>query len=349
MIKKKYRKLCIKKITGSIQESEEQLLVSWLSESNENNIEFEKLKKVWSLSVQIDLPETVDTDLEWARLNEKLKIIENNTNVKSSILKRFSPAQDFFIPKLKPILVSALALFIVAIGIYIFNKSEPKPELNIVATTNNEQKSIQLPDGSTVHLNSSSSIEFLSLNDGARKLFNGEERKVALKGEAFFSVTKNNHPFIITTANAKITVLGTKFDVLSRDKNTRVVVKEGKVKFSQKSNSRGINLSKDQLSIINKNSVPTKPKVVDSGYFLGWMNGNMVFYRTHLDEIAADLNRRFHVNISLSNESLKDFTLTGSFKNSDADSTLSMICLALGLDYEKQNNRYIIKEKSFVR
>ena len=172
---------------------------------------------------------------------------------------------------------------------------------------------------------------------------------VSLKGEAYFSVAKNGKPFTITTENAKITVLGTKFDVLTRDENTRVVVNEGRVSFSPKMNLEGVYLSKNQMSIINKNSEPTKPKDVDSDFFLSWMKGDMVFYRTPLNEISGDLKRRFNINISLKSDTLKKYTLTGSFKNNNADSTLSMICLALGLDFEKQNDSYIIKAKDIVR
>ncbi len=349
MISEKYQRLCVKEITGNIKENEKRLLEVWLADSDKNRREFEKLKETWSASGHVELPDTIDVNMEWAKINEKLKMIDSNNAVKSSYFKRLSPIQDFFIPKLKPILVTAFALFIVAIGIYFFNRNFPEPQLNIITTSNNEYKNIELPDGSTVYLNSGSSIEFLSQSEGSQKIFDKGKRNVSLKGEAFFSVTKNNNPFIITTGNAKITVLGTKFDVLSRDENTRVVVKEGRVNFSQKTNSKGINLSKDQLSIINKDSEPSKPKEVDSGYFLGWMHGNLVFYRTPLNEITADLERRYNINISLGDDSLKDYTLTGSFKNNNADSTLSIICLALGLDFEKQNNRYIIKEKDFVR
>ena len=348
MINEKYQKLCLKEITGNITEPEKHLLQAWLAESDENKREFEKLKDIWAVPSIGELPDTINMNMEWTKLNEKLKLMDNANSKESSFFKKLSPTRDFFIPKLKPILVGTFVLFITAIAIYIFNKNVPEPQLNIITTSNNEYKNFQLPDGSTVYLNSGSSIKFLSRSEGSQKMFDNGKRNVSLKGEAFFSVTKNNNPFIITTANARITVLGTKFDVLSRNENTRVVVKEGKVNFSQKINSKGTDLIKDQLSCIKKDSGPSEPKAVDAGYFLGWMHGNIVFYRTPLSEIMSDLERHYNVNISLGNDSLKSYTLTGSFKNSSADSTLSMICLALGLDFEKQNNRYIIEQKDFT-
>ena len=250
---------------------------------------------------------------------------------------------------LKPALVSFFILGIIAAGIIFVNRDVVKPRLNLVSTSNNEYKNIKLPDGSIVFLNSGSSIKFLVKSEGENRAFNNGERKITLSGEAFFSVTKNKNPFIITTENAKITVLGTKFDVLSRGENTRVVVKEGKVSFSPKNiKDKGIYLTKDQLSTISKNSEPTVPNEVDAGYFLGWMKGNLVFYRTPVKEIVRDLEKRYNINISFKADSLSNNTLTGSFKNNNADSAVSMVCVALGLDFEKQNDTYIIKQKNYI-
>ncbi len=343
MINKRYQELCIKEISGNITGNEKQVLDNWLADSDENKKEFENLKEIWAgANFNESLP-AIDIDMEWSRLNERIRSFEK-PGVRESFIGRIFSLRS---PVLKPALVSIFILSIIAIGILFLNRDVSKPQLNIVSTSNNEYKNIKLPDGSTVYLNSESNIKFLSKSNGDRKVFSNSERKIILSGEAFFSVTKNKNPFIITTENAKITVLGTKFDVLSRDDNTRVVVKEGKVNLSPKDMSnKGIYLIKDQLGTINKNAEPTSPKEVDAGYFLGWMTGNLVFYRTPVQEIITDLERRYNVNISLQADSLKNYTLTGSFKNNDADSAVSMVCLALGLDFEKQNENYIIKSKN---
>ncbi len=347
MINKQYQKLCIKEITGNITQNEKYLLDNWLADSDDNKKEFEKIKDIWAVNYYSELPASIDIDMEWTKLNEKIRTFDKQGVKETFWGKSFSLG---FVPKLRPILVGVFVLFAVVIGIYLLNQDVSKPILNVINTSNKEYKEIQLPDGSTVHLNSCTRIKYLTKSDGDRKIFNNGDRKVILNGEAFFSVTKNKKPFIITTENAKITVLGTKFDVLSRDKNTRVVVKEGKVNFSTKDmNAKAIYLTKDQLSTINKNSEPTLPRQVDAGYFLGWMNGSIIFYRTSISEIARDLERRYNIKISLPVDSLNNYTLTGSFKNSDADSAVSMVCLALGLDFEKQNDNYIIKIKNILQ
>ena len=345
MINNQYQWLCIKEITGNISGNEKEILDNWLADSNENRNEYEKLKETWTVSGFNESLPSFDIDMEWTILNERLRRSEK-PGVKESFIEKFFPLQSSI---LKPALVSIFILGIIAIGIISLNRDVVKPKLNMVSTSNNEYKNIKLPDGSIVYLNSGSSIKFLAESEGEKKVFSNDERKITLSGEAFFSVTKDKNPFIITTENARIIVLGTKFDVLSRDENTRVVVKEGKVSFSPKNiNRKGIYLTKDQLSTISKNLEPTTPKEVDAGYFLGWMKGNLVFYRSPVKDILRDLERRYNINISYQADSLINNTLTGSFKNSSADSAVSMVCIALGLDFEKQNDNYIIKQKNLV-
>ena len=336
-----YKELCIKKITGNISEEEKLTLERWLTLSDENENEYRKLKEIWNASEGPDFSGSVDVNIEWIKLNDKLRIFENNKRVKESFFRQVFPA----FPKLKPILLTLSILLLALIGIYLFNRNVPESQLNLIITANKEQKNIRLPDGSFVYLNSSSSIEFLSQSNGSNNIFKNEERKVKLKGEAYFSVTRNNHPFIITTENAVITVLGTKFDVLSGDRRTRVVVKEGNVKVEQKKVFKSVYLSKNQLCTVVKNSEPSKPENVDPGYFLGWMKGNLVFYHTPLNEIKQEFEKFYNIKVTVTDDSLDKLTLTGSIKNSSADSSLSMVCLALGLDFQKQNGSYIIKTK----
>lgn len=67
--------------------------------------------------------------------------------------------------------------------------------------------SVELPDGTEVVLNSSSSLRYPSR-------FADDKREVKLVGEAFFSVAKDEKKFIVGTLNnSKIVVHGTEFNV----------------------------------------------------------------------------------------------------------------------------------------
>jgi transmembrane sensor len=88
-----------------------------------------------------------------------------------------------------------------------------------VFATKSERQTLQLPDGSVVHLEKGSSITF-------PEYFGKKNREVTLKGEAFFEINHDaKHPFIISSSLINTTVLGTSFNMEVHEGNmARVVV-----------------------------------------------------------------------------------------------------------------------------
>jgi transmembrane sensor len=342
---KQFRNLCIKAVTGNINEAEKAVLDKWLAESDEYAKEYEKIKTVWSFSSLEGIPEIPDIEGEWKTLSSRLELDRMDPKVKvSTANKIYTYIQSLFIPRLKPITAGAFAVLLLIVSILILNKETPIPQVKkIVTTVNKEQKQIHLSDGSSVLLNSGSSIEFL-------ETFSNKLREVHLEGEAFFSINKDGRPFIVTTSNSKTTVLGTEFNIWARDGKTRIIVKEGKVNLTRiNTNTKGVNLGKGQLSTVMENKEPTSPEDVNPNYLLGWMEGKLVFNHTPLNEITDELERFYNVKLNLENKNLNIYTLTGLFENTEIDSVLTMICLTLDLDYEKQESGYLIKSKSTVK
>jgi transmembrane sensor len=335
-----YRELCIKAVTENINKVEEQILNSWLAESEHNKNEYEEIKNIWANSAPPKVAQIPDIDAEWIALNIRIENTRKEKTEKDSILSKiFTNTQPIFINKWKPVSGFAVGLIFLAVGIFYFNHQPPTPQILTSSTANNEHRLIQLAEGSTVLLNGNSTLKY-------NQTFEGDVREVSLSGEAFFSITKDTRPFIVTTSNAKTTVLGTKFDVWSRNEKTRVFVKEGRVNLASKDeNNSGVILSRNQLSVIKNNFKPTIPESVESSFLLGWIENKLIFDHTPLNEILDELERYYNVKFSLSNENLKTNTLTGSFKCKDVDSVLTMICLALDLSYDKQNDGYVIKTK----
>ncbi len=335
-IKPNYLNLCIRSLTGNINEVEDELLKKWLDESNANRTEFNKIKKIWDESLIYKETEVPDVEDEW---NEFYKIINVDgreskkhnivTDIRNLILRR----------KLKPVFALAVVILFLFAIFFVLNKNKSTPVTNIVSTASNENKQILLPDGSRVTLNSESKIIF-------PETFQDNVREVKLNGEAFFSVAKEKIPFEVSTSNAKATVLGTQFDVWSRGGKTKVIVKEGIVKVSPKEESnKSIMLTKNQLSIVSGYQKPTIPESINTGFLLGWIQGNLVFDKTPLYSVTGELEKHYNVPITIKEDTLRNYILTGSFKNISIDSVLSMICLALDIKYVKQNGIYFIKSK----
>ena len=345
---KNHLKLCVKEITGSISASEKMQLENWLTESDANRKEYENLKIIWKSSrvnmqnsfSKNDL-ELLDMDTEWDNLQSRLNLGNNKNAVKGSVSnKRFQFIDGMFGNNLKPILGTAVAILILITSLLLWNRGDYTTKTKTVSTTNREHLRVDLPDGSIAELNSASSISFW-------ETFTDSIREVRLKGEAFFSVSKSTKPFIVRTENARTKVLGTKFNVWARGEITRVIVKEGRVNLiPNDGRANGVTLSQNQISSVTKNQQPTSPEHINADMLLGWLSGKLVFVQTPLGEIIGEIERYYDVRISLTNDEMKDYTVTGSFNNTDADSVIAMICLTLNLDHKKVNNGYLIETKN---
>lgn len=335
----KFQKLCIKKLTGNISSDEEQLLNKLAAESNEYKQEFERIKSLWERSANYKIPGIPDVEDEWNVLYERVKDGMIRKGTRGSVFDEIFPSiKSLFSPRWKPSFSTVLAIILLFAGIFIWNYEHREPKLITALTGNKETKEVILSDGTVVELNSGSSIQYL-------EKFDSNIREVKLNGEAFFSVTKNSAPFVVVTENAKVSVLGTKFDVYTRGEKTQVIVKEGKVNLSQKESNAGVYLTRNQLSSVVKNYNPDSPKEVDADYALGWINGRLIFNQTPLKDIVDELQRYYDVNISVDENGLTGNTLSGSFNSRDVDSAMAMICLTMNLDYEKHGNSILIRSK----
>lgn len=112
--------------------------------------------------------------------------------------------------------------------IYSNQKSLSLPgKTNTVSTANGETYRLRLPDGSSVWLNSASSLTFCTLlNDNGKRV-------VQLTGEAYFEIVKDKkHPFIVKTGKQNVEVLGTHFNINSYNDEPAIVTTllEGSVK-----------------------------------------------------------------------------------------------------------------------
>ncbi|MCY7291235.1 MAG: FecR family protein, partial [Ferruginibacter sp.] len=249
------------------------------------------------------------------------------------------------IPKKKRLLFAAvtcvLLVSLVLIGIYNNKESNTSVANKIakseVSTKKGSRTKVQLPDGTTVWLNSSSKLTYDNQNFG--KLI----REVSLSGEAYFDVVKNKaKPFIIHTAKMDIKVLGTVFNVkcYPGEKTTETSLIHGSVEVTLNDRQEKIMLKPNEKLIFNtlqnqskkidavtnhlKISEKEKPIIELSHLTIypldnsivetGWKENKLVFRNESLDEIALKMERWYGVSILISNEDLKNELITGSFE-----------------------------------
>ena len=162
-------------------------------------------------------------------------------------------------------------------------------ELTEVLIDKGEKRKLILSDGTQVFLDSGSVFSF-------PQKFSRENRKVYLNGEAYFKVPlEKKRAFWVYANHAVIKVMGTEFNVRAwnRTQKVKVAVANGKVTLGlKKSDSRSeILISKGQFSVLPEKGKPSEPISDDIDKHLGWINRDVVFDNTTLQEVLNQLER----------------------------------------------------------
>ena len=210
------------------------------------------------------------------------------------------------------------------------------PQMETFTTENGEITNVTLPDDSEVTLNAGTKIVY----SGNR--FN-THRKVQLTGEAYFKVSKGN-TFSVITTEGTIKVLGTTFNVRSRDKKLSVFCYTGKVKVSDYFTS--VYLSKGEKTAKLPGEILQDAQPTDTNEGLEWRNGLFYFQNASLKEVLAELSRQYDAVIYLP-ESEEKRVITTSFDNKNIASALFNILWPLNLKAENKDGKYIV-QKSVV-
>lgn len=169
--------------------------------------------------------------------------------------------------------------------------------INTIQTPNGGKYKITLPDGSKVWLNSASTIQYPAS-------FDGIERKVILKGEAYFEIAHNKDvPFRVVSNNQIVEVLGTHFNINSYEGEdyTKTTLLEGSVRVilnSSKEKSSNTKLLKPgEQSLTSKSKSNIQVENADTEKAIAWKNGYFKFKNTPINEIMREIERWYDVEL----------------------------------------------------
>ena len=182
---------------------------------------------------------------------------------------------------------------------------------------------ITLPDGSTVNMNSGSTIKY-------SKSFGSEKREVILTGEALFDIKKDpKKPFLVQAKDLQVKVLGTVFNVKSygNEQTIEVNLLRGKIEASTQNggSSKKVILKPNERIIYNtKTNILLKKKAEVSDAIL-WTVGKIKIENLNLEEIAKLLERKYNTSIEIG-ESIKEERFTGNLDlNKPIESVINFI------------------------
>ena len=212
---------------------------------------------------------------------------------------------------------------------------------NTLKVPNGKTFGITLSDGSKVTLNAGSELRY-----PVQFIENEKNRMVFLNGEAYFEVTKNSkHPFIVSTKDMGVEVMGTAFNVTSYidDYKTYTVLVEGRVAVHNKLADQDSKvLEPNQKVFFNGNQLETIPTSVDK--YVAWVHGQLVFVEDSFIIIENKLERKYNVTISNTYAALNDINITATFKDETIEQVLETFQTYIPFDYSIKNGMVIIRE-----
>lgn len=189
----------------------------------------------------------------------------------------------------------------------------------------------ELPDGSKVHINAGSEINY-------KRFFWKEEKIINLKGEAYFEVEKSANGFKVISESGEVNVLGTKFNVMDRNQRFNVVCYTGKVSVKQNDITEDFILEKgDRISIFNNKAISNQTL----NEVPNWINGLSVFKDEPLQMVLASIERQFKVNIKRGSVDTSKL-FSGSFVHSNLEAALKTTLPVMGITYQLSKDKKTI-------
>jgi ferric-dicitrate binding protein FerR (iron transport regulator) len=221
--------------------------------------------------------------------------------------------------------ISIAAILILSTGIFLTSSKT-------YTTGIGESQTITLADGSVIDLNANSSISH-------KRFFWTSDKKVQLRGEAFFTVAKGDD-FTVETSKGTVAVLGTQFNIIDRN-DFELKCYEGKVKFIQKNTAKeSYILTKGmQVSIVED----TVKEATFSEEVPAWKKGLSTFTEQPLSKVLAELSLYFKIRFEIKNADTSRL-FSGSFYHSDLNNALKATLIPMGIKYIREGNKIILSE-----
>lgn len=321
-------------LQGEASYEQEKLTEQWLSVPGNEEL-FVQLQKINRLTSDLSLLNRFDL------IKGKQQVLRKYKSSRIGIILTWTQrvAAILFIPALLS-------------GVWYFMKqNELRKELGVL-TVNQEiitqpgtKSHLFLPDSTEVWLNSASTLRFPSV-------FNGNERRISLQGEAIFKVSRNKQkPFIVSTSAMDIEAVGTEFNVsaYSGDLKLTTTLAEGKVKITDNADASKI-LFLDPGTQVNYNTSNKtyKTENVRVKDVIAWRDGILIFNETPFYEVVAKLGRWFNADIQLSEQSIAYYRFTGTFTSESLEQVMELLTLTTPITYTT-SKREVLNDKTYTK
>lgn len=370
------RRLIQLDLVGGLSPEEKGKLEDWINESEEHRLLFCKIKKQLSIN---EIRNYLQTDVEdaWKKVREKtfgappvrprrvlkwLKYAAVVIPVSLSLSLWYAWKEEMknkqaTVARLNPVLtldngekyqldpeeqteiyVNEEVKAYQAGGGLIYDTTARQEEnkYNRIEVPRGSEYWIVLPDGTRVWLNAATELKY-------PVAFHAKERRVYLKGEAYFEVAPDkNRPFYVETEEVKVRVLGTVFDVNTHyTRGVRTVLVEGAVALEW-GDQKEIRMKPGELADFDRTTTEVTLKEVDVTSYISWKEGYFVFEDEPLEEIMHTLSLWYDKEFLFVGKRSRALHFSGHIKRYERIETiLSAITDVTGVEF-RMNGQIIL-------
>jgi transmembrane sensor len=348
-------RLIAAELSGSITEDQLKELDGWRNESEENLNQYKTIKDEFVSGAWETNYQDIDLRSEWLMFKEqKLSQITGWGYFVKNMHRRTIPLP-----------YAAAIVVLIVFSWFTFQPGKQPVYFAETATTieapMGSRTHVVLPDGTGIWLNAGSVLTY-------SRNFNMNTREVALNGEAYFDVQKADLPFIVSTPDLHIRVLGTSFNVKAYEDDDFIettlvsgslVIEKGraggpgfqnivlepnqKAIFFRQEGSIALNQVKHTLAE-KEDLDPVRPvrnisriqiaEKKDVTAEIGWKDGMLLVDREPLETLVRKLERRYDVTFVFREEGLRDYIYSGLLRDLTLEQVMRAMSYTSPIDFD---------------
>lgn len=229
-------------------------------------------------------------------------------------------------PRKKRMLGSTVALIAAVALAFVFSTATVDQQQ---ITKIGETRQLALADGSVIEIDAATAL---------RVEFTLWRRRITLeRGQALFKVAPGLRPFEVKAGEGTLRDIGTTFNVLEDQGKVTVSVEEGAIEISLDSVAKKSLLTGGQQATYGAGEISV-PRSIPPQAAEAWLGNRWIFEDASLGEVARQINRQHERPISLADDSLDRYRVSGVFERTDRAGLLKALGAILPIRAEETSD-----------
>ena len=351
--------LIISFLSGNGPAPDQDILLDWVNQSEENRAYFLKMQSIWLGTGQSSGVDMVNTEKALLKIQQATGTGTRETSKRSfSLVSRISGIAAAF---LMMFLLGGLASYYL-----VGDRGDDTTIASVYAPKGSKAQTV-LPDGSEVWLNAGSKLSYNNTS------YFRKNREVRLAGEAYFQVvTDRDRPFVVKVNGLDIKALGTEFNVKAypeekivettlvkgivkiegSDLEKRIIditltprqkaicYTEGGFRVSTEQSEQAISAGETGEDTEWDDHPPVKvsraviTSNVKTDLYTSWRDNRWIIEGMDIGQLSVLIERKYNVSIEFASAELKDYKFTGTFQDETLEQVMQVLKLTAPLNYE---------------